>query len=165
MASDDLNKELLFVSALNAHNLANSMVVDIEESVNQQLAKIDSYTAQLLELIPAELLDATGEQLAVANFDLTALLRQNKENNPNGATSSGVSSSVRPGGFFSQTSLNGSQSLDTMRNLNRTKTPNKKQNGSATKQKLSSNKKNSHTFKANRHQAGLSSGKKLNWRF
>ena len=158
----ELEKDMKFYSTLHAQNLANTIVSEIEDSVALQLAKIDDYTAQLLRLIPDHLLDATGEQLLEANFDIGALLAQNKENL--GLKSTNTMDSERCSHLES---LSGSQIHDhkvNQANKQRWKTPNKKQFDSATKGKHSSNKKTANHFKGNRGQACLSSGKKLNWR-
>lgn len=148
-----------FYSTLHAQNLANTMISEIDNSVALQISKIEDYTAQLLKLIPNHLLDATGEQLLEANFDIGALIAQCKENV--GLLRTNTMDSER----CSQ--LDTSQHHDhkvNQANKQRWKTPNKKQFDSASKGKHSSNKKTAQWGKGNRAQAGLSSGKKLNWR-
>lgn len=158
--SQDINKDMLFYSTWHAQNAANTLILEIEESTIEQCAKIDKLTAELLELIPAEILDSTGDQLLEANFDISTLLAYTKEN----------SKFERNGTFDEErscltSSLASSQNLERANhdNLKRWKTPIKKKFDSGSKAKNSSNKKGGNMFKAQKHQ--ISSGKKLTWRF
>ena len=159
--SQDLNKDMLFFSTWHAQNAANTLLLELEESTEQQCAKIDNLTRELLELIPAGILDSTGEQLLDVNFDISTLLSYTKEN-------SGIE---RQGTFDEErscltASLTSSQLFDQKgnhSNKQRWKTPIKKHFDSGSKGKNSSNKKGGNIFKANKQQ--ISSGKKLTWRF
>lgn len=141
------------------------MVLEIEESVEKQLAKIDDYTNQLLQLIPENLLNSTGEQLLAANFDLAFLLTGNKEN---GGCGHGRNEfDIERCSPLDSLMSSQYDSKPNQVSKYRWKTPNKQKFDSASKGKNnSSNKKTGHFFKASKtQQLGLSSGKKLNWKF
>lgn len=136
--SQDINKDMLFYSTWHAQNAANTLILEIEESTIEQCAKIDKLTAELLELIPAEILDSTGDQLLEANFDISTLLAYTKEN----------SKFERNGTFDEErscltSSLASSQNLERANhdNLKRWKTPIKRSSTQVQKQRIALTKK------------------------
>lgn len=170
---EDLATEAMFACTLKAQREAELIIEEMEEAAQKKVEDIEKFKNELLDTIPADILDMPVGKLAELNFDISTLLTRAKAYHTQATslnTSGILSHKKKYHGFDSEKGAlrclqNSAQAGNHGKTLkNRWNTPTKKPIGSASKTKISSQKKN-RFFRGNSAQKEnqLMSGKKLKW--